>query len=342
MIPISKLKTCLLNPEIDDTKTANCLKKISQVFTQDRHKIDELYMQKDYVSSYASYYMTTNMYKMEYFLDHLTNEQKSKIKETTIIEVGTGPGTYVFALASLLKGDLTLVGVDRQPLMIEQANKIKAELFPNHNINFVREVPVVDGPVTYIFGNSLNEIGPSLAKKLVSHNQVENIICIEPGTKASFAQVGEFRNLMIKQNYNAIFPCSSNSPCPILEKGLDDWCHQVVKVGLDMDIERLGQMAKLDRKVMPAIIQFYSKDLVVTQGARIIRLYKNLKHAFIWEVCGSGEAGNKIFRVEVPKKYFSKKEVKLLEKISTGHLIKYEIDKVIDENLLRIKNVELK
>lgn len=343
MIPYAKLSQCFLERGLDETSVVKCLKELSEAFTQRRDKIDTLYSSKKHISSYSSFYLPTNMYKMEFLLDNLNEAVIEDIKSSTIVEVGTGPGTYIFALLSYFEDiSSSFVGVDHSPLMLEQARAIHDNVFPCADITWRSDIPPVKGKKTFIFGNSLNEMGHYTALKIVNANDAETVICIEPGTKSSFAEMSQFRDKMIKAGYNIIYPCFSNKACPILKKK-DDWCHQVVKTKLDDSIERISQMAKLDRKTMPAIIHVYTKtNLSEREGGRIIRLVKNVKHAFIWEVCVNEEDEQKVFRVEAPKKQFKKKELKTLEKMSAGLEINFELDRRLDENFYRIKNITVK
>jgi ribosomal protein RSM22 (predicted rRNA methylase) len=337
MIPFSKLNSCLLE-DLSESEIVKCLKELSDGFTKSRHKIDELYRSRKHISSYASFYLPTNMYKMNFLLSQLDEEIIDGIKSTTIVEVGTGPGTYIFSLVELLQCEMcSFIGVDHSPLMLEQAKKVHESLYPCSDITWRADIPKVKGEKTFIFGNSLNEMGHYAALKIVNSNNAENIICIEPGTKSSFEEMSKFRDAMIKDGYEIAYPCLSNEKCPIVANGIDDWCHQVVRTKLDDSIERLSQLIKLDRKTMPAIFHVYTKKKAKReQGYRIVRLVKNIKHAFLWEVCSTQEGDNRLIRIEVMKKTLKKKDVKILEGISTGHMIDFEVTKKLDENHFRV------
>lgn len=342
MLPLSKIQPCLLE-DLSETEIVKCLKDLSDGFTKSRHKIDDLYASRKHISSYASFYLPTNMYKMEFLLSQLPEKVLEQLRGSTIIEVGTGPGTYIFALIEALKCQMcSFVGVDHSPLMLEQAKKLHDSLYPCSDITWRADIPKVDGEKTLVFGNSLNEMGHYSALKLVKNNKAKIVICIEPGTKDSFENMGQFREGMIKDGYQILYPCTSNGPCPIIKDKKDDWCHQVVRTKLDESIERLSQMIKLDRKTMPAIFHVYIRNEFAALNDssakyRIVRTVKNIKHAFLWDICLTEGDDNKIVRIEVMKKDFKKKEVKLLEAMSTGHLIDFEITKKLSADKWRVK-----
>jgi len=337
MIPFSKIHPCLL-VDLTEPQIVKCLTELSDGFTKSRHKIDELYASRAHVSSYASFYLPTNMYKMSFLLSQLPSDVLEQIKETTIVEIGTGPGTYIFSLIELLESSMSsFIGVDHSPLMLEQAKKIHHKLYPCSDVTWRSDIPKLSGKSTFVFGNSLNEMGHYSALKLINRNKAEVVICIEPGTKASFAEMSKFREGMIKDGYNVAYPCLSNSACPIVVYKSDDWCHQVVRTKLDSSIERLSQIIKLDRKTMPAIFHVYVKDVPqINEGYRIMRTVKNIKHAFLWDVCSVVDGKQELIRIEVLKKNFKKKQVKQLESMSTGHLIDFTVDKEISEKHWRV------
>lgn len=338
MISFNKLKPALLE-EMTEGEIVKCLKELSQAFTQSRHKIDDVYASPKHISSYASFYLPTNMYKMAFLLKQLPNELIEGIKNSTVVEVGTGPGTYLFGLLEELNCEMTsFIGVDHSPLMLKQAEKIHQSLYPCSDITWRSDIPKLPGRKTYIFGNSLNEMGHYTGLKLVNRNKADIVICIEPGTKSSFKEMSSFRSGMIKDGYKVIYPCSGEGECPIIKLDEDDWCHQVVRTKLDDSIERLSQLIKLDRKTMPAIIHVYTKDKVVNNRKyQVVRLVKNIKHAFLWEVCFEVAGEMKLVRIELMKKLYKKKEVKALESMSTGYEIDFTIDKKIDSNHWRVK-----
>lgn len=324
------------------------LKTISSTFTVEREKIQKLYENAQMVASYACFYLPTNAWKLKFLLERLSKDQVDEIKQSIVIEIGTGPGTYLLAFMDILGPELTsFIGIDHNPLMLEQAVKITQNLFPTADVEWRSAIPDLsrfgsDKKITLIFGNSLNEMGSLMAFKIIQKVKPHNIILIEPGTMTSFSEVLKLRTNLLTQNYHVQYPCGSDGACPISELSKEDWCHQVVRTSLDESTQRLSQMISLDRTIMPAVIHFYSaSQKVQVVQAHIVRLVKILKHAFLWEVCTNENGQLVIISIEVPKKLMTKKEVKEFGAISTGLGIDYEVDKIIGDGVVRVKNFKV-
>ncbi|EQC46677.1 small ribosomal subunit Rsm22 family protein [Bacteriovorax sp. Seq25_V] len=332
--------------KISENEIVKNLKKISFTFTQGRDKIQKIYESRAMVASYACFYLPTNAQKMNFFLERVSENILAEIKESIVVELGTGPGTYLLALMDTLGPELTtFFGIDHNPLMLEQAQKLQQELFPTADAYWREDIPSLpkDKKVTLIFGNSLNEMGSALAFRLIDRINPTSIIFIEPGTKQSFHETSKLRTILIKEKFNIIYPCQSSDECPIIKNKLDDWCHQVVRTSLDPSTLRLSQLVSLDRTVMPAIIHFYSREVVrEDQSGLIMRLLKSVKHAFFWEVCTLVDGELRLQEIEVPKKLFTKSELKALSKMSTGFNIEFSVDKVLGDGTIRAGKVVLK
>ncbi len=333
MISLDKIKKSLIE-DLTEQQIVEGLNLLSNTFNIERAKIDSVYKRRQVIASYACFYLPTNMLKMSFTLGKLSQELISEIKGSTIIDIGCGPGTYIFAMIEHFKDtSMSFVGIDHHPLMLEQARKIHQNLYDGFSIHWAQDFPRIEGKKTVIFGNSINEMGHMQALKLIKKVKPDIIIAIEPGTMNSFEEVKSLRGLLIKDKFHVNFPCPGNGSCP-MDK--DNWCHQVIKASLDHDLERLSQLIQKDRKTMPATIQVFSKVPQCSEN-RIIRLEKNQKHAFLWNMCiKENEESNSFKRIEVPKRGLSKKEIKTLENYSTGFSVEYSSVKILSNNLLRI------
>lgn len=338
MIELEKLKHSLLS-NVSEDEISKRLNDISNTFNIDRKKIEKMYSDEKNISSYAYFYLPTNMYKMKFLFDFLNDDILTYLKNSTIIDIGTGPGTYIFSLIELLGASGNqYIGVDTNKHMLKQAHKIQNNLYPNSNVQWTSSIPKFDNEeCTLIFGNSANEMGHMKTLKLINETAAKLVIFIEPGTKDVFHEMKIIREKLISNGFSIDFPCPSSKSCPMSE---DNWCHQMIKLSLPYDLERLGQKIKKDRTKMPAIIHVYrkrGKSECVDNEARVIRLEKKAKHALLWNICEASDESNVFHRIEIPKKGLSKKKMKELEAMSTGFSINFEVEKVISENLKRVK-----
>ena len=328
MISLDKLKESLL-VKISEEEIIKRLSLVSQTFTINRDRIKDVYSDPKNISSYAYFYLPTNMHKMEYLINHLSKSIIEDIRDSIVIDVGCGPGTYIFSLIELIDmSKASFFGIDHNFNMLDQAKKIHQSTYPCSDIEWRNDIPNLKGKKTLIFGNSINEMGHNEALRLIHRTDPQLIILIEPGTKDSFSEVKKLRTQLCKTHFTPVFPCPSKLACPM---GEDNWCHQVIKVSLDKDLERIGQRIKKDRTKMPAVIHVYRNEASEENVSRVIRLEKKAKHAFYWNVCEKGNDSNNFFRLEVLKKPLAKKMIKSIEKLSTGFRISYKIQKEISE-----------
>ncbi|CBW25903.1 conserved hypothetical protein [Halobacteriovorax marinus SJ] len=337
-----ELRSSLLVPSISDHSVVQNLTAVSKGFTSQRSKIKEYVMDREMVSAYTLFYLPSNIPKLEFVFDMLSDDVKESIKSSTIVDLGTGPGTFAFALDEYFDGDVEVVGVDTSELMVEQAQKINECLYKNQKISFRSTMPKSFKGETLLLGHSLNEMGIEKLMDLVKLHAPENLIIIEPGTSAMFTEVLKLREQMRELGFQCAFPCANiESKCPVqkkIEEGQEDWCHQVLRMTHEVDFERLSQIAKLDRKTMPLIAHVYTKtNLKGPKRARMVRFLRESKFSFDWEVCFESEGELKMATFEVLKKTLSKKEVKSLQKISVGIDFDYEIMKEINSGHFKVK-----
>ena len=104
----SKLKNALLEPNISEHSIVKNLSLVSKGFTSDRKKITEYVMDRSMVSAYTLFYLPSNMPKLGFVFDMLSDELKADIKNSKVVDLGTGPGTFAFALDEYFDGDITI------------------------------------------------------------------------------------------------------------------------------------------------------------------------------------------------------------------------------------------
>lgn len=339
---LNELKKALLEPTISEQSIVKNLSLVSKGFTSDRNKITEYVMNREMVSAYTLFYLPSNIPKLNFIFDMLSEELQSDIKSSRIVDLGTGPGTFAFALDEYFDGDVEVVGVDSSKLMIEQATKLNSELYKNKKINFQKSIPADFDGETLLLGHSLNEMGLKALLKIIGEYSPRNLIVIEPGTSEVFKEIVKLRTAMGELGYSCAYPCANiHSQCPVaskVEQGTEDWCHQVLRMTHDSEFERLSQIVKLDRKVMPLIAHVYTKSVKCdSKKARMIRFLRESKFSFDWEVCFERDGELTSANFEILKRGLSKKEIKEMQKLSVGIDVEYEVVKELSKNHIRVK-----
>jgi len=337
------LKNLLLNPNLSEVEIVRLLKSIHMNFTTNREDIGDYAKTEDLVSAYTMFYLPTNILKLPFVLNQLNQKTIEALKKTSIIDIGSGPGTYALGFLDFFKNEFSesLILVDQSDSMLKQAAKVIKHFFPNFkNVHYQKSLDSfkTSGDITLFFGNSLNEIGFDKAMDLIEKIKPKFLFFIEPGTKDFFKTTLKIRNEMKKRGHSVIYPCPSlNDKCPL--EGKDDWCHQILYTTHDPSIERLSQLLKKDRRTMPFISHIYNlkEEIVSNLPVRLIRILKETKFALMWEVCleENGKIQTKHF--EIPKKFLSKDVLKKFKNSSVGVQVEFEIIKKVNENLWRVK-----
>lgn len=338
------LKKLLLNPNLTESDIVRLLDTISKNFTVNRDAIKQYSNSVDMASAYTAFYLPTNFLKLPFILNQLDKTILEQIKKTTIIDVGSGPGTYALAFKDYFGSEFqgSLIIMDQSKVMLDQASKIMNYFFPEtkniryeNNLNFE-----IVGDTTLFFGNSINELGFEKLLDLLNKIKPKFLFFIEPGTKQFFEIALKIRNEMVKRGGSVLYPCPSLiDGCPLEKK--DDWCHQILRTKHHPSIERLSQLIKKDRRVMPFISHLYllneTNNKPSYTQARLIRFIKETKFAFIWEVCLEEDGKILTKRFEVLTKNLSKIACKELKKASVGINVNFELVKKISPEIWRVE-----
>lgn len=318
------IRNKLLVP-LEDRELVSLIKEISFKFTQKREDIGDYVLDEKMVSAYAAFYLPTNLPKFDFLMSQLSVETRDQLKECTFIDYGCGPGTYGLGFNKTFDSR-KIQFIDKSSLMLQQAQKIIGDGF-----KFLNEYQEVEGKKCLFFGNSLNEMELSYIEKLIEKIDPDFIGFIEPGTKEFFSKALEIRSYLARKEYGIHFPCSSNLlSCPMEKKKREDWCHQVLYVTHDQELEKISQMSKLDRRTLPFISHFYEKGISKNQKARLVRFIKETKFSYIWEVCYDLE----LLRIEFMKKGLIKKKI---PKIPIGSEIRFKVLKEIKDGPQRVE-----
>ena len=332
-IKISDLTPHLIYQFKSEHELVETIHQISEAFTTHRENLSRYLNDPKYVSAYTLFYLTTNIPKLQAVIDLLPKTVTSDWNQMYLIDVGAGPGTFSFAWANLFK-TTAITQWENSPLMQEQSFKIMKAIFPelkihlNQVINHTQKI--------LLFGHSLNEMGVTVGINFEEKEKPEQILLIEPGTKSMFVDALLFREEMIKRGYKIVYPCFSQALCPM--KGSDDWCHQYLDVKHDSSVERLTQLAKMDRRHLPGMIHLYLRSEVKESlfQATIVRVLPETKFSYEWQVCFMESGQNIIEQWQVMKKDYSKAENKRIFEYHPGKQIEV-LEKLIKGHVKRVK-----
>lgn len=317
---LSKLLPHLIYEFSGEAELLKAINELSLKFTSERDKIGDYLKDPRLASAYTAFYLTTNLPKFEAVLPWFPEEILEEFRRCSLIDLGSGPGTFSVAFR-FWKGTGEILQVETSRIMLEQSKRLWDGLFPGEELLQNQKLNS-ETPKLMLFGHSANEMGPKKVLEYIKEYDPEHILFIEPGTKAFFSDVLEIRDVLLKSNFNILYPCPTSDDCPL--RGTEDWCHQYVKVRHDPEVERLSQMAGKDRRNLPLIVHLYSRTLNPKKPSeRLLRVFPETKFSFEWDVCHDNEKEH----YQVQKRGMNKSRQKEVADFRPGDAIESEIEK---------------
>src|SRR5690606_35919678 len=303
----------------------------SRKFTSERESISDYLHDDRLVSAYTLYFLLTNIPKFRGILDWLPKEFVEELKSATFIDVGAGPGTFSIAFREWASLSGEVYQIETSKKMKEQARVLWDGLYQSKDL--IQELPKnVEGTKVMFFGHSANEMGPQAALDYIKKINPDHIIFLEPGTKTFFKEMLEMRKVLLREEWNQVYPCSTHESCPM--ENTDNWCHQYLHHVHTPELERVSQKVGINRRYMAMTLQVFSKKTsYITNSAKIIRVMTETKFSYEWVICDQ----NQLYEVQVMKRGMSKTEMKNISNFCAGDLITYKVDKDLGPIKKRIK-----
>jgi len=328
----------LQHVKLPENELIKKLNELSHQFTIQRSQMDLYTKDEKSVAAYCAFYLPTNMPKFNFLMEQLDLDQRMEMSKCHFIDFGAGPGTFSLSYLDYFahRDDLQVTLIDSSSLMLRQARTLISTIFPSQKVSYLERIPrEIKGKKTLFFGHSFNEIGYQKGIEIINLIDPDYLILIEPGTKEVFSYINDLRIFMRNAGYSCLYPCLNlDSDCPMTLR-LDDWCHGVMRMVHDQNLERLSQLIKKDRRNMPFISHVYQKGGYqggsTPQQARLVRFLNNSKFGFEYEVCMCTGSQLTIEKIQLLKKDMSKELIKKIENISIGSKLTFEVIKKFDD-----------
>lgn len=323
---LSDITPHLLYQFKSDSEIVKSIEEISYKFTQARDQIEDYLKDPRLVSAYAAFYGLSNIPKLEAILKWLPSNWVNQLRNCDFIDLGAGPGTFSFAWKNL-GGSGDFYQIESSELMRKQALKIWQSKYPEDLKQNSRWDWETKNNKFLFFGHSANEMEERVITGYIEKINPDHILFIEPGTKSFFPKMLKIRDYLLANQFNVLYPCPTALECP-MRHSEKDWCHQFIHVKQDPEIERISQMVKLDRKLLPLTVHAYSKSFTYQNPEeRLVRVLPETKFSHEWEVCHN----NKIEHYQVMKRDLSKQESKSLSTVLAGEAIETETIKNLEQ-----------
>ncbi len=154
-------------------------------------------------------------------------------KPLSMLDIGSGPGTALWAAASHWSSIQKMVAWEREPAFIALGQRF-AKASPNLVVKQTQWQPITlrannlpRDSVSYdlvVVGHVLNELNEELRKTVIAYAWERCsgvLLLVEPGTSAAFPIVKQAREQLLSLGAQTIAPCTHDLPCPLT----NDWCH---------------------------------------------------------------------------------------------------------------------
>lgn len=332
---LTKILPLLLFNFKNEKDLVKAIEELSLKFTQKRELLNDYLSDDRLASAYTAFYLTSNAPKFEAVFKWMPESFFDLLKSSTLIDLGAGPGTFSIAYREMIGAPVKVAQIETSATMMNQAKKLWEGLYPGEVLLQSANAKIkIEGEKFLLFGHSANEMGFEMALRYIKEINPDHILFIEPGTKSFFPEMLKIREALTHLGFHIVFPCPSSSECP-LASSVNDWCHQFIYVKQSAEVERISQMAKKDRRLMPLTVQAFSRSIQQTSVVtRIVRVFPETKFSLEWEVCEL----NLIKHYQIMKRGLSKEVQKKLSEAMAGSSVVVEVEKELETSTrVRVK-----
>jgi ribosomal protein RSM22 (predicted rRNA methylase) len=175
-----------------------------------------------------------------------TDERRPGWQPRTVLDVGAGPGTAMWAVAERWPSAETFLLVERDGRMIALGERLARESSnPAIRGSRWRQADMTAGTELLpcdlvIAAYSLGELGPDRLPDVVAslwNPCRDTLVVVEPGTPRGFATVRAVRDLLRAEGASILAPCPHQEACPMAG---GRWCHFAAR----LERSRLHRAAK--------------------------------------------------------------------------------------------------
>jgi ribosomal protein RSM22 (predicted rRNA methylase) len=153
----------------------------------------------------------------------------------TLLDLGSGPGTALWAATAQWPGLRALAAWEREPALIalglrlahdSQTRAVRTAIWERLDLRTLERASART-PAQFdvvVLGHVLNELDAESQRQVVAaawQRSAGLLLIVEPGTSAAFDVVRAARDQLLGLGAHTIAPCTHDQPCPLQ----NDWCH---------------------------------------------------------------------------------------------------------------------
>ena len=149
---------------------------------------------------------------------------------STMLDLGSGPGTALWATSAQWPTLRTLSAYEREPALITLGRDLARESTTPalRSVQWeradLRQATIAGTYDLVVLGHVLNELDPAARRQVVAAAWAATagmLLIVEPGTAPAFEVVRTARDELLAAGARTLAPCAHDRPCPLE----NDWCH---------------------------------------------------------------------------------------------------------------------
>lgn len=229
---------------------------VSDISNRYRNTDEKHILSYEEAVAYISYRMPATFEAIYTVLKDVKDICGDDLKPKSILDVGAGPGTAIWAATSiwndldkitLLERNINMIKIGKKLSANSNNSSIKNSIWMEADLESLSELPKHDIVIaSYSIGELNDDVQSEIIKKLwESANDM--LIIIEPGTKIGFSNIKKAREILVSLGAHVIAPCPHDKECQI---DFDDWCHfssRVQRTSIHRKVKN-GQLSYEDEK----------------------------------------------------------------------------------------------
>jgi ribosomal protein RSM22 (predicted rRNA methylase) len=172
---------------------------------------------------------------------------------TSLLDLGSGPGTGVWAAVGQFTSLRSSIGIEREAAFIQLASRLGKGLpfQPEWKTADLRAWTPDHKHELVLAAYSIGELPADARRRLISAAWEAcsgTLVLVEAGTRRGFDVIAEAREQLISSGCSIVAPCPHEQACPMKLAG--DWCHFSARVERTAEHRRLkqGELGHEDEK----------------------------------------------------------------------------------------------
>lgn len=153
---------------------------------------------------------------------------------TTLLDVGSGPGTASWAAAQAFETLQSFTLLDANPALRKLALQLgEATRLPAIDYRLgdagktLSDAPAAALVIASYVINELSDAARASFADALWRKTTDTLLVVEPGTPAGYRRLLDLRDRLISQGARVIAPCPHETACPLTAP---DWCHFVQRL----------------------------------------------------------------------------------------------------------------